>query len=234
MYGKNPVASSFTRDDGNLLVNDLFPTLQGEGPDAGLPAVFVRLSSCNLRCYFCDTEFQAGDWYTLEEILGMTISMAKDNKCKLVVITGGEPLLQNIVPFSMGLNMAGLRCSIETAGTVYPEGLAVAYAAFNNIVCSPKTPKLAPKLIPLITAFKYIVSVDNFDPKDGLPRLSTQMIGTKAHIYRPENDNVPLFLQPMDEGDEDKNKQNLIMCAQLCRQFGYRLSVQMHKLCDLP
>lgn len=53
MFGKNEVTSPFPQSDGSLIVNSLFHTLQGEGPDAGLPSIFLRLSKCNLRCHFC-------------------------------------------------------------------------------------------------------------------------------------------------------------------------------------
>lgn len=238
MFGTNPVAKPFARDDGALLVHSSFPTLQGEGPDAGVPAVFLRLAHCNLRCYFCDTDFAEGTWYDLEQLTRLTVELARDNKCSLVVITGGEPLLQNVSPLTDRLNKNGIRCSIETAATIFPEGLQNSYGrgSINQIVCSPKTPMLAPRLLPYISAFKYIISAGNFDPDDGLPCASTQIKGGGSKLYRPDKStqHIPIFLQAMDEGNEHKNKANLIAAAELCRKFGYRLSVQLHKLCDLP
>ncbi|HEY6020017.1 MAG TPA: 7-carboxy-7-deazaguanine synthase QueE, partial [Candidatus Paceibacterota bacterium] len=59
MFGQNPV-SPIRHDKESFLVKDIFYTIQGEGPYAGRPAVFVRLGGCNLRCAFCDTDFSNG------------------------------------------------------------------------------------------------------------------------------------------------------------------------------
>ncbi len=76
-----------------LKVNEIFFSIQGEGTKAGLPCVFVRLTFCNLRCAYCDTEyaFYEGNDLSIHEI----ITDVKKYNCKLVEITGGEPLVQN-------------------------------------------------------------------------------------------------------------------------------------------
>ena len=70
-------------------INEIFYSLQGEGYHTGTPALFIRFSGCNLKCSFCDTEHEEGDWMSDEEI------MAKAAQCpaKMVVLTGGEPSL---------------------------------------------------------------------------------------------------------------------------------------------
>ncbi len=75
-----------------LKVNEIFFSIQGEGSDAGLPTIFIRLTGCNLRCTYCDTEyaFYEGEEKNIEEILGEI----KRWKCNRVCITGGEPLIQ--------------------------------------------------------------------------------------------------------------------------------------------
>ena len=75
-----------------LKVNEIYYSIQGESTAAGLPCVFVRLTYCNLRCIYCDTEyaFYEGKDFTIPEI----ISEVKKYDCKLVEITGGEPLVQ--------------------------------------------------------------------------------------------------------------------------------------------
>ena len=75
-----------------LKVNEIYFSIQGESSKAGLPCVFVRLTYCNLRCTYCDTEyaFYEGKDYTIEQIL----TEVKKYKCKLVEVTGGEPLVQ--------------------------------------------------------------------------------------------------------------------------------------------
>ena len=75
-----------------LKVNEIYFSIQGESSKAGLPCVFVRLTYCNLRCTYCDTEyaFYEGKDYTIEQIL----TEVKKYQCKLVEVTGGEPLVQ--------------------------------------------------------------------------------------------------------------------------------------------
>jgi len=76
-----------------LKVNEIFFSIQGESSYAGLPCVFVRLTYCNLRCSYCDTEyaFYEGEDKSIDEI----IREVKKHQCRLVEITGGEPLVQN-------------------------------------------------------------------------------------------------------------------------------------------
>ncbi len=75
-----------------LKINEIYFSIQGESTKAGLPCVFVRLTYCNLRCTYCDTEyaFYDGKDYSVDEI----INEVKKYKCRLVEITGGEPLVQ--------------------------------------------------------------------------------------------------------------------------------------------
>jgi len=78
--------------ENTLVVNEIFFSIQGESSWAGLPCVFVRLTYCDLRCVWCDTKyaFYEGNEMTIDEI----IENVKSYNCKLVEITGGEPLLQ--------------------------------------------------------------------------------------------------------------------------------------------
>ncbi len=75
-----------------IKINEIYYSIQGESSKAGLPCVFIRLTYCNLRCSYCDTEyaFYEGTDFTIDEI----IDKIKKFDCKLVEITGGEPLVQ--------------------------------------------------------------------------------------------------------------------------------------------
>ena len=100
-----------------LKVNEIFYSIQGEGNAAGLPCVFVRLTYCNLRCTYCDTEyaFYDGEEKTLDEI----IDEVKKYKCKLVEITGGEPLVQEeSLELMRRLCDAGFNVMLETGGSL--------------------------------------------------------------------------------------------------------------------
>jgi len=98
-----------------LTVNEIYQSVQGESTWAGLPCVFVRLTFCDLRCTYCDTEyaFYEGKKMTLAEI----VEEVRGFGCPLVEVTGGEPLLQPAcVPLLAMLCDAGFTVLLETSG----------------------------------------------------------------------------------------------------------------------
>jgi 7-carboxy-7-deazaguanine synthase len=98
-----------------LTINEIFYSIQGESTFAGQPCVFVRLTGCDLRCTYCDTEyaFYEGKRRSLDEIL----AEVEKHPCRLVEVTGGEPLLQKRVHTLMSrLCDAGCTVLIETGG----------------------------------------------------------------------------------------------------------------------
>jgi 7-carboxy-7-deazaguanine synthase len=104
-----------------MVITEIFKSIQGEGTRAGLPCIFVRLTGCNLRCTWCDTEyaFHGGTKYTLHEILDRVHALTDGgaSRVTLVEITGGEPLLQPETPaLTEKLLAAGYTVMIETSG----------------------------------------------------------------------------------------------------------------------
>jgi len=100
-----------------LKINEIFHSIQGESTKAGLPCVFVRLTYCNIRCVYCDTEyaFYEGVDRSIEEIIDTVNSYG----CKLVEITGGEPLVQENVHILMkSLCDLGYEVMLETGGSL--------------------------------------------------------------------------------------------------------------------
>jgi 7-carboxy-7-deazaguanine synthase len=98
-----------------LTINEIYLSVQGESTWAGLPCVFVRLTFCDLRCSYCDTEyaFYEGKKQSLGEIVAAVLAY----DCPLVEITGGEPLLQkNVLPLMTMLADAGRTVLLETSG----------------------------------------------------------------------------------------------------------------------
>ncbi len=100
-----------------LKVNEIFFSIQGESSQMGLPCVFVRLTECDLRCTYCDTEyaFYEGEMLSLEHIIERVSSYG----CKLVEITGGEPLLQSeVYELMTRLCDLGFSVMLETGGHI--------------------------------------------------------------------------------------------------------------------
>jgi len=98
-----------------LRITEIYKSVQGESTWAGLPCIFVRTTGCNLRCVWCDSEysFYGGSWMTLDEILTRVAEL----DCKLVELTGGEPLLQPGVPLlAKKLLEHGCTVLVETSG----------------------------------------------------------------------------------------------------------------------
>jgi 7-carboxy-7-deazaguanine synthase len=103
------------QNDTHLVVNEIFLSVQGESTHAGRPCAFVRLTGCNLRCNYCDTEyaFHEGRRMSVAEILAQLDGYG----CGLVEITGGEPLLQEGVHDLIAAMLArGYSVMIETSG----------------------------------------------------------------------------------------------------------------------
>lgn len=241
MFGTNKRYKKDFVESPYLVVNSVFATIQGEGPYAGSPAIFVRLSHCNLACTFCDTEFEKGEKILPQDLMKKIRDEVERTGIKhtLLVITGGEPMLQDMREFFeiYRRHFPSHQIQIETAGTVWRDNLEeMMLMGAVDVVCSPKTPTVHPKLKPHINAWKYIVKEGWVDEK-GLPYAPTQPgITTYAPLARP-SDETPLssiYIQPVDEQDEEKNKRNIQFARDLVMKHGYKLSLQLHKMLDLP
>ena len=222
MFGNNPIRPP-AKGAGDILdIQHIFPSVQGEGPFAGVPAVFVRLGGCNLACSFCDTEFEDFTGMSVEDIIGQVRQLAAANDypyaTQLVVITGGEPLRQPIEPLCEALLNAGFAIQVETNGTLYrplPEAV--------HMVCSPKNPgggTYAPMrgdVLQRANALKFIVSAHI----EAYAQVADVGQGTSG---------TPVYVQPMDEQDDTKNAENIRYAAELAAREGYKLSLQTHKI----
>ena len=100
-----------------LIINEIFHSIQGESSHMGCPCVFVRLTYCNIRCSYCDTAyaFYEGREMTIAEVM----EIVQSYQCKLVEITGGEPLFQtNVHELMKQLCDQGFEVLIETGGSL--------------------------------------------------------------------------------------------------------------------
>lgn len=245
MLGKNTVARARIASEGFTL-NSMFHTLQGEGPFVGTPAIFVRFSGCNLKCFWCDTEFENGTPRTADEIVQQILDLSLDNGCRFIVFTGGEPMLQPLKELIDHPKLHNFTFQIETAGTYWPiAGLTengTTKAERLSIVCSPKTGEVVSTLrsAGLFNVYwKYIVRMcEPVAADDGLPILSTQIPGRIKRLFRPLRLQDPktkshIFVQACDEGNDPNTPANVEYAKSIALQYGYRLSLQTHKLLGL-
>lgn len=224
MFGDNPIRKPEKGSGYELKVQSIFPTLQGEGIYTGWPSVFLRLGGCNLACRFCDTEFESFTSLAMDDILEQIKSLAKNNAGKrirhLVVITGGEPFRQPIQPICKALIDDGFDIQIETNGTLYHE-----IPKEVDIVCSPKSSNgkyypIREDILQRISAFKFIVS------KEMEGYQAVEEVGQSQY-------NIPVYIQPMDEYNAEKNQQNMEYTVNMALEQGYRLSLQTHKIINV-
>lgn len=221
------------RTDGQLDVHSVFFTIQGEGPFSGQRAVFVRLAGCNFQCPNCDTDYTSKrEMMGHLELANLVSDTAASNtlagsRWPIVVITGGEPLRQNIGPFIQLLFDRGFIVQLEVNGSMYQETLPWDSVSLV-VVCSPKSHRLHPQLEQRITHYKYVGGVGNICEKDGLP---LDVLGRGVMPARPPKTHKlgAVYLQPEDTGDEHRNAANARAVAESCMQFGHIAQLQAHK-----
>lgn len=247
MFGMNPKVRPHYDKEGILQVKEIFYTIQGEGPHSGVPALFIRLANCPLACHFCDTDFQDGTEKTVNKLIEETMNILKDHPlCSLIVLTGGEPLAQNITPFIAKMVdqvTAGFTFQIETSGVCFPPELPQLMSWYGvgrtdrpaiDIVCSPKTGVLDQELVAHCHHWKFVVAAGEIDSIDGLPNHSTQAQGVMQKLFRPVKNKLnKIYVMPRDDYNQDKNAANLKTAVASSMTFGYRLIVQLHKIAGL-
>ena len=188
-----------------MKVNETFLSLQGEGYFTGTAAFFLRLSGCNLRCPFCDTQHQSYTEMSEDEI----VAEASRHKPRHIVITGGEPALQLTESLVDKLHAAGFFIQVETNGTLpLPEGI-------DWVTCSPKGdfPQFP------VDELKVLFMGDVTDPE----AIISPLLGKES--------GVKLYLQPLDTGNEKQNRAILRSCINYVLQHPWwSLSLQTHKI----
>lgn len=233
--------------DGCYSVQEVFYTIQGEGPFAGRPAVFIRFNDCNLQCPLCDTDYTSHrSYYTADELVQVVKSAHGDYQGRpLVVITGGEPFRQFLMPLLRALIQgSAYQVQIESNGTLAPrfrdDSDPGTFKRFYDwgmltVVVSPKTHRIVPELDEYIIAYKYVLKYGDDDVTDGLP-IHALDHPVKGRLARPQTGRfIRTYLQPADEPDKPGNNQlNLNAVIHNCMKFGYTLCLQTHKIVNLP
>ncbi len=193
MFGTNEKVGQkfFVGHPGELLVTSIFYTLQGEGPLAGQPSIFIRLAKCQLSCSFCDTWFDTGTWMTFAEIdkqinqalraffmprIGDVPQWAKDKHFINLVITGGEPTLQiELLKYINQASRVYKNVQLESNGLIareLPDGVM--------LVVSPKcteSPRGEPidylkppaRVLERTTCLKFLLRNDSTSPYHFVP-----------------------------------------------------------------
>lgn len=204
-------------------IKEIFHTLQGEGANAGRAAVFCRFAGCNLwsgreadrataQCRFCDTDFvgldgPGGGRFATADDLARACVASGARSGGLVVLTGGEPMLQVDVPLIDALHAHGFEIAIETNGTL------PVLPAIDWICVSPKAG--APLLQQGGDELKLVYPQEGLTPED---------VADLPFTHR--------FLQPMDGPDRDRNT---ALAVAYCKAHPeWRFSVQMHKVIGIP
>ncbi len=123
-----------------MLISEIFHSVQGEGGLTGVPSVFVRTSGCNLRCNWCDTLYASWEPEGAEMSVGQILDEVSRYPAQHCVLTGGEPMVaKGIHDLAAGLRQLARHITIETAGTIAPQGIACDLASL-----SPKLRNSAP------------------------------------------------------------------------------------------
>lgn len=231
----------------HLLVNEIFYSIQGEGRLAGTPMVFVRTNLCRVNCNFCDTKYT---WqfishnknYTPQELL----VHIKENfpTAKWICFTGGEPFEQidGLYNACKHLKENGLKIAIETSGSIIiPNNFK---DVTDNIVCSPKKYNGANFSSP-ISEIKILVkftqnpeTVRNFVRgfREKKVFVFIQPIEPNPVIYGNYDglDDVQktallLYRETKRKENEEVWKKNIAKAIEICKLYGYRVSIQVHK-----
>jgi len=187
-------------------VNDIFYSLQGEGINAGRPALFIRFAGCNLHCSFCDTDFQSYQLMSAQEILQAIKNLMPEAQCStLIVLTGGEPTLQVDESLIDVLHTTGLQVAMESNGTHLPP------PNLDWLTVSPKQHVVVERCNELKCIYDESGQVDDR--------------GIQADHY---------LLQPCDTGDAEKNRVIIAHCVNyILSHPKWRLSLQTHKLINI-
>lgn len=200
-------------------INEIFVSTQGEGVRTGTLNHFIRFTACNLTCrvethnFDCDSEFASGRKMTAEDILTEVETL--NAKCKNIIFTGGEPLLQLDKELVVCLKAKGYYLAIETNGSkALPEGVDFdSYSGLNWITCSPKVAEHAVRL-ERASEVKYVRGYGQ-----GIPKPACE---AKYKLISPAFNGMELDRRAAD------------WCQKLIQENPeWRLSLQTHKFVSI-
>lgn len=203
--------SMISTDNLTLKVTEIFPSIQGEGLNVGTWSLFIRLSGCNLRCSFCDTEYA---WHEGEPLtVGELLNILKEYSPRTVTWTGGEPMLQQKSIYKVIEGYPALH-EIETNGTIFPTKPYL----FDLIIVSPKGKIKYDRYLELTNAiFKYPTE----NPYETI-KLVDEIGIEHERVYF-----MPIILQPQDINHVLREHQKI---ARFCVKHRVNFSPRLQNL----
>ena len=201
-----------------LKINEIYYSIQGESSYAGIPCIFVRLTYCNLRCSYCDTEyaFYDGKEMTIHEI----IDKVEEYNCDLIEITGGEPLLQkDCIKLIAELENKNKKILIETGGALSIKEISKK----THIILDVKCPSSNMSDRNLLDNFKYIKKTDEIKFVIG---NQEDYLWAKNMIKKYKLDKkCSILISPV----HNKIKEKTIVDWILKDNLNVRFQIQLHK-----
>lgn len=221
-----------------MKISELFFSIQGEGELTGIPSVFVRTSGCNLRCRWCDTKYSSwtpeGENVDIEELVERVCSYP----ARHVVITGGEPMIaKDIKEFVDLLKQSGKHITIETAGTIAPNGIQCDLASISPKLSdsTPEKSEISEEWIERHDSTRIDYNILNewidsyeFQLKFVVSRRE-EINEVKCIIDKIESDILPEKVLLMPEGtDSETIHSRYDMLVDLCKENGFRMCNRLH------
>lgn len=221
-----------------MKISELFFSIQGEGELTGIPSVFVRTSGCNLRCRWCDTKYSSwtpeGENVDIEELVERVCSYP----ARHVVITGGEPMIaKDIKEFVDLLKQSGKHITIETAGTIAPNGIQCDLASISPKLSdsTPEKGEISEEWIERHDSTRIDHDILNewidsyeFQLKFVVSRKE-EINEVKCIIDKIESDILPEKVLLMPEGtDSETIHSRYDMLVDLCKENGFRMCNRLH------
>lgn len=222
-------------------VNTLYQSIQGEGTLTGTPMIVLRLQGCGVGCPWCDTKqtwdlaethrvdtlpdavatLDAWCWSTPDQIVDTLRGSFPSYVGAWVLLTGGEPANQDLVPLVTHLHRAGYRVSLETSGTALGHlGAMIDWVTVSPKLDMPGGLAVLPDAVRSASEIKWVVGRQR-----DIDRLLVFLLE-----YRLIQVGHPVIcLQPLSQSPAATR-----LCIDTCHRYGWRLSVQLHRYLDIP
>ena len=215
---------------------EIFYSLQGEGVTQGTPTVFLRLALCNLTCTWCDTKY-TWDWRNYDykqEVTSMNVAEIEGRilefQCPHLVITGGEPLMQQeeLIPLVSSLKRKGFYCEVETNGTLAPlPEMATSIDQWNvspkllnsgNSAARREVPQVLEAFCSLPNAYFKFVIVEPGDVQEVCQLMDKYNLLRERIILMPEGQRPEII--------QERGR----WVSEVCISEGFRFSTRLHIL----